>query len=83
MNEHQHAIRIAVVEEQIRGIREQQQSHNKATQHRFDGLEEKVDQLIAVMNRGRGAYAASLALAGIIGAVIVKGLTLIGTLMGR
>jgi len=79
----EHAIRIAVLEEQIRGMREQQKSHNFATQERFDELDEKVDQLIAVMNRGKGAYAASLALAGIIGAVMVRLLSLMAELIHR
>ncbi len=81
MTEQQHAIRIAVLEEQIRGIREQQKSHNASTQSRFDELDDKVDQLIAVMNRGRGAYAASLALAGVIGAVLVKGMAVLGVVL--
>ena len=73
MTEHEHAIRIAVLEEQIRGVCEQQKSHNTATQARFDELDDKVDQLIAMMNRGRGAYAASMALAGVIGAALNAG----------
>ena len=83
MKEQEHAIRIAVLEEQIRGMREQQKSHNTATQHRFDELDDKVDQLIAVMNRGKGAYAVSLALAGVIGAALIKGLWLLGSVIGR
>lgn len=83
MTEQEHAVRIAVLEEQIRGVREQQRSHNEVTQRRFDGLDSKVDQLIAIMNRGKGAYAVSLALAGIIGAVIIKGIWLAGTLIHR
>lgn len=79
----EHAIRIAVLEEQIRGIREQQKSHNRETQSRFDELDDKVDQLIAVMNRGKGAYAASLALAGMIGAVMLKLAGLFGVWLGR
>ncbi len=83
MKEQEHAIRIAVLEEQIRGMREQQKSHNASTQSRFDELDDKVDQLIAVMNRGKGAYAASLALAGVIGAALIKGLWILGGMMGR
>lgn len=70
--EQENTIRIAVVEEQIKGIREQQRSHNANTLRRFDGIDEKIDELIAVMNRGRGAYAASLMLAGLIGGAVLK-----------
>lgn len=75
MNERENAIKIAVVEEQIKGLREQQSAHNKITQERFDGMarrfdgvEEKIDDLTTVMNRGKGAYAASMMIAGAIGA---------------
>lgn len=70
--EHQNALRIAVIDEQIHGLREQQRMHNEATQKRFDGMERKIDELTAIMNRGKGAYAASMALAAAIGAVIIE-----------
>src|SRR5690606_15348352 len=76
-------IRIAVVEEQIRGIREQQRSHNAVAQRRFDEIDRKLDELTEVMNRGRGAYAASLLLAGAIGAAVLKLLGLAVQLHGR
>lgn len=72
MHEHQNALKIAVIEEQINGLREQQRAHNASTQKRFDGMEQKIDELSAVMNRGRGAYAASMALAAAIGAVLIE-----------
>lgn len=77
MDEHDNAVKIAVVEEQIKGLREQQSAHNSNTQNRFNTLEEKIDELFAVMNRGKGAYAASLAIAGAIGALA---LTVIGSI---
>lgn len=70
--EHENNIRIAVMEEQIKGIREQQRSHYEVAQRRFDELEQKADALIAIVNRGRGAYAASLVLAGLLGGFIIK-----------
>ena len=70
--EHQNALRIAVIDEQIHGLREQQRMHNEATQKRFDSMEQKIDELTAIMNRGRGAYAASMALAAAIGAVLLE-----------
>jgi len=70
--EQQNALKIAVIEEQIVGLREQQRMHNAATQKRFDGMEKKLDELTAIMNRGRGAYAASMALAAAIGAILIE-----------
>ena len=66
------SIKIAVVEEQIVGLREQQRAHNLATQNRFDGMERKLDELTAIINRGKGAYAASLVIAGLIGGIVIK-----------
>lgn len=69
--EAQNAVKIAVLEEQIRGVREQQKAHNDSTQRRFDELGEKLDDLTAIMNRGKGAYAASMIFAGAIGATVL------------
>jgi hypothetical protein len=74
--EQQNALKIAVIEEQIVGLREQQRLHNAATQKRFDGMEKKIDELTAIMNRGRGAYAASMALAAGIGAILIEVITI-------
>ncbi len=68
MDEAQNAIDIAVLKEQINGLREQQKAHSEATKAQLNGMESKIDELTAVMNRGRGAYAASLVIAGAIGA---------------
>lgn len=65
-------VKIAVLQEQIGGLREQQKAHNDTTQRRFNCLETKIDELTAIMNRGRGAYAASMALAAAIGAVLIQ-----------
>lgn len=65
-------VRIAVMEEQIRAIREQQRAHYTTTQRRFDDVERKMDDLLAVINRGRGAYAASLVVAGLVGGFLLK-----------
>ena len=71
MQENDNAVKIAVLEEQIKGVREQQRAHNDSTQKRFDELNVKLDELTAIMNRGKGAYTASLVLAGAIGATIL------------
>ena len=69
--EQRNALKIAVIEEKIVGLREQQAAHYATTQTRFDQLEHKVDELVAILNRGRGAYAASIALAASLGAVLI------------
>ncbi len=79
MEEQQNALRIAVIEEQISGLREQQRAHNSSTQSRFDRVEQKLDELTAVINRGKGAYTASLVLAGLIGGFLLK---IIGAMAG-
>jgi len=73
------AIKIAVVEEQIRGVREQQANHAKDTRERFDltnnkidNMDGKIDQLMASLNKGRGAYAMLVMMSGLVGAVIIK-----------
>lgn len=68
----QNALKIAVIEEQITGLREQSRVHNESTQRRLDRMEKKLDELTAIMNRGRGAYAASMVLAAGIGAVLLQ-----------
>ena len=41
-----HAVRIALVEQQIIGIREQQAAHAKETRERFDSMGGKLDELL-------------------------------------
>lgn len=72
MSESENAIKIAVVQEQLLGLRAQQEFNNETTQGRLNALEGKIDELAAIMNRGRGAYAASMALAAAIGGVLLE-----------
>lgn len=72
MNEVENTVKIAVLEEQIRGIREQQAAHAKDTRERFDDVESKLDELLTVLNKGRGAYAVLFLLSGAIGAMFIK-----------
>lgn len=83
MDEQQNALKIAVIEEQIGGLREQQRAHNAVTQTRFDRTDKKLDELTAVINRGKGAYAASLVIAGIVGGFLIKLLMLMSSYFGR
>lgn len=71
-DELKNALKIAVIEEQILGLREQSRVHNETTQRRFDLMEKKLDALTAIMNRGRGAFAASMALAAALGAILIE-----------
>ena len=80
MSEQANAIKIARVEAHIEGLREQQKANGERSDKRFDGLETKIDELAALMNRGRGAYTASMLIAGAIGAFVLK---LCGALMSN
>lgn len=80
MPEQQNAVRIAVIEEQIAGLRQQQRAHNESTQRRFDGMEMKLDELTAIMNRGKGAFAASMALAAAIGAILIEAINVVSSI---
>jgi len=79
----QSIIRIAVLEEQIHGVREQQKSHHEAAQRRFDSIEQKLEALTALLNRGRGAYAVAMAVAAGIGVVLMEGLSFLLTSIHR
>lgn len=65
--EHQHEIKVAVLEEQIKGLREQHKSHAEKTDKRFDDLSEKIEKRFDELskqngsiqkdiNEGKGAY---------------------------
>ena len=77
------SVRIAVVEEQIRGLREQAASHNTSTINRLNHIESKVDDLMAIMNRGKGAFAVSVALAGTIGAAVMAAIQFIPSMFHK
>ena len=75
----ENAIKIAVVEEQVRGVREQQAAHAKDTRERFDltnnkidNMDGKIDELLASLNKGKGAYAMLVIMSGLVGAVVIK-----------
>jgi hypothetical protein len=79
MDERTNTIKIAVIEEQIVGLREQQKVHNESTQKRFDGIARKIDDLTAIMNRGKGAYAGSMAMAAAIGAILIEAINVVSS----
>ena len=60
-------VEVAVIQEQIRGIRDQQKLHSENTEKLFTKLFDEIDELKAAMNRGKGVLAASLMFAGLVG----------------
>jgi len=70
-------VKIAVVEEQIKGLREQQKSHADNTAQKFDMAFEKLDNITEAMNKGKGVFAASLFFAGVVGGLFAKLVTAI------
>lgn len=70
-------IKIAVLEEQVRGIREQNKAQFDSTKSMFDNTQsmisklfEEMDELKRAMSKGSGVFAASLTFAGVIGFAI-------------
>lgn len=63
---------IKVVKSELDGVREQQKSHHTTTQASFKEIGSKLDDLTAVMNKGKGAFAVALMAAGTVGALISK-----------
>lgn len=72
MDPMENAVKIAVLEEQIKGIREQAATHARDTRERFDSVDEKLEVLVATLNKGKGAYAVLFILSGMIGAAVIK-----------
>lgn len=66
-----HAERIAVMESEIKGIREQNKAQFLSLQQEMAEMNKAITELVAIMNKGKGAYAASLALAGTIGGFLI------------
>lgn len=79
-------VEIAVMQEQIKGIREQQKAHAETTARSFDDQNKKMDSNFALifsslekintaMSRGNGVFVACLSFAGMIGAAITWAVT--------
>ncbi len=69
--EHQNAIKIAIVETELKGLREQQKAHADEMREGMKEIRGDVAELMAIMNKGRGAFAASVAVAAAIGGFVV------------
>jgi hypothetical protein len=61
-------VEIARLQEQLKGIREQQKNHADNTEKLFTKLFAEIDVLKTALNRGRGVLTASLMFAGLVGA---------------
>ena len=76
-------VEVAVMKEQISGLREQHKAHQAATDINFEKLnvkvdifnketDQKLDAIFETLNRGKGVFTASLIFAGFMGAIISK-----------
>lgn len=76
------AIKVAVAEEQIKGLREQHKSLAEATNKRLDGIENTVNKrldrielsvkdILGTLNKSKGAYAVLIAASGAVSAAIL------------
>lgn len=72
--------RIVVLEVELRGLREQQKAHAAETRESLRELDLKVDDIITIMNKGKGAFAFALMAAGAVGGLIAKAM---GVLLSR
>ena len=77
--EHSNRVEIAVLKEQISGLREQHRAHSESTSRRFDGVEGKIDQLLEGFNKSKGIGIALVIASGIIGAGLSK---IVGVFIG-
>lgn len=63
-------VKIAVLEEQVRGVREQNKAQFQSIQDMLTKLFSEMDELKEAMNKGKGVFAASLTFAGVIGGAV-------------
>lgn len=61
-------IQLARMDEQLKNLTKQQENLTKQQEK----LTEQVSELVAIMNRGKGAFGAAMLIAGAMGAIAVK-----------
>lgn len=71
-------VRLAVLEEQIRGIREQQKAHAEKTEKAIDRMATEMAQLLEIVNKGKGAYLGVTVFAAVVGGVAAKAFSVLG-----
>lgn len=64
--------RLVKLEVQLQSLREQHNAHAQETKIIIGELVRKVEELTAVMNKGKGAFAFTLVVAGIVGGFITN-----------
>lgn len=57
-------IKIAILEEQIKGLREQHKAHAVETKKSIDEISGMMNELVALINKGKGAYWITLVFGG-------------------
>ena len=65
-------VKVAVVEEQIKGLRAQHKAQSDRINARLLELETSITDLLALMNKGKGAYALMVMISAGLGAVLIK-----------
>ena len=72
--------RLARVEQQVRALTENFNDHKKDTDERFDKIDKKLDDLLALRNKGAGVFwlISSLIGTGIVGALYQFGSWIMG-----
>lgn len=64
--------RLVKLEVQLQSLREQHNAHAQETKIIIQELVRKVDELTAVMNKGKGAFAFTIMVAGVVGGFITN-----------
>jgi len=64
----ENAIKIAVLESEMNGLREQHKAHAERTDQKLDKLTGQLSELVAIMNKGKGAFGFAMVLAATLGA---------------
>ena len=64
--------RLVKLEVQLEGLREQQKAHAWETRKAIQELSRKVDELTAIMNKGKGAFTFAIIAAGMVGGIATK-----------
>lgn len=72
MTEDEWKIRTVRLEEQINGLREQQKAHALETKEALRDIGSEIKELLATINKGKGAYIGLTVFAAAIGAVTSK-----------
>lgn len=74
------SIQVAVLAEQMNGLREQQKSHAETTTREISSLKADIKLLLEALNKGKGAYTTSLIVAGSLASALTWLLTHISQL---